>query len=417
MKILFYNHTGQVSGAERMLLLILARLNQHLFDPLVICPEQGPLLSMATSLGVPVESVPGLEARFTWRVGRLLRYLKSLFLVTSELRGKVVRLKPDLIHANSIRAGLVSTAATLGMGTRVVWHLHDLLPHHPLSTAVRVFAFLCARTRMIAVSLAVKENFGGAIYGVGAGLRKRTTVILNAIELEKFKTNQTASRQVRDELNLVDRRPVIGIVGQLTPRKGQLELIHAFARVLAESPPAVLLVVGAPLFNRDHEYEQLLRDTARELGIAEHVRLLGARSDVAAVMQALDLLVVNSSSEPFGLVALEAMACGTPVVAAACDGLAEIIEHGVDGWLVPPGDEPAMVSAIVNLNCQPALRAQLAEQGKKRVTARFSANRYLAELQAFYCAGAFAGVRSKSKRKNLDPRASEATKFVEFAEQ
>jgi len=421
MKILFYNHTGQVSGAERMLLMILARLNQHLFDPLVICAEPGPLLSMATSLGVPVESVPGLEARFTWRVDRLLRYLKSFFLVIRELRRKVVRLKPDLIHANSIRAGLVATAATLGMRTRVVWHLHDLLPRHPLSTGVRVFAFLCARTRMIAVSRAVKENFGGAIhgvgYGVGAGLRKRTTVILNAIELEKFQPNQTASQQVRDELNLGDSRPVIGIVGQLTPRKGQLELIRAFAQVLGESPRAVLLVVGAPLFNRDHEYEQLLRDTARELGISEHVRLLGARNDVAAVMQALDLLVVNSSSEPFGLVALEAMTCGTPVVAAACDGLAEIIEHGVDGWLVPPGDEQAMASAIVYLNRQPALRAQLAEQGKKHVASRFSANRYLAELQAFYCAGAFVGVRSKSKRKNLDPRPSEATKFVEFAEQ
>lgn len=417
MKVLFYNHTGQVSGAERMLLMILARLNQRLFDPLVICPEQGPLLIMVKSLGVPVESVPALEARFTWRAGRLLRYLKSFLLVIRELRRKVVSLKPDLIHANSIRAGLVATAATLGMGTKVVWHLHDLLPRHPLSMGVRLFAFLCARTRMIAVSRAVAENFGGAIYGLGPGLRKRTTVILNAIELEKFHANQTASQQVRDDLNLGDSRPVIGIVGQLTPRKGQLELMRAFAQVLTERPKAMLLVVGAPLFNRDHEYEQLLRDTARELGISEHVRLLGARNDVAAVMQALDLLVVNSSSEPFGLVALEAMACGTPVVAAACDGLAEIIEHGVDGWLVPPGDEKAMAAAIVSLSCQPALRAQLAEQAKKHVASRFSANRYLTELQAFYCAGACVGVGSKSKRKSLDPRASEATKFVELAEQ
>lgn len=417
MKILFYNHTGQVSGAERMLLMILARLNQRLFDPLVICPEPGPLLSMATSLGVPVERVPGLEARFTWRVDRLLRYLKSFFLVIRELRRKVVRVKPDLIHANSIRAGLVSTAATLGMGTKVVWHLHDLLPRHPLSSGVRVFAFLCARTRMIAVSRAVAENFCGAICGVGAGLRKRTTVILNAIELEKFQANQTASRRVRDELNLSDSRPVVGIVGQLTPRKGQLELIRAFARVLGADPKAILLVAGAPLFNRDHEYEQLLRDTARELGISEHVRLLGARNDVAAVMQALDLLVVNSSSEPFGLVALEAMACGTPVLTAACDGLAEIIEHGVEGWLVPPGDEQAMAAAIVYLNRQPALRAQLAERGKKHVASRFSANRYLAQLQAFYCAGPFVAIGLKSKPKNADPGLNEATKFVELAEQ
>jgi glycosyltransferase involved in cell wall biosynthesis len=412
MKVLFYNHTGQVSGAERMLLMILARLDQRDFDPLVICPERGPLLEMATNLGVPVESVPLLEARFTWRVDCLLRYLKSFLLVIRQLRRKVASTGPDLIHANSIRAGLVATAATLGLKTRVVWHLHDLLPRHPLSTGVRIFAFLCARTRMIAVSMAVKENFGGAI----TGLMSRITVILNAIDVDRFQPNEYARRQVRDELNLTENQPVIGIVGQLTPRKGQLELIRAFAKVVAERPEAVLLVVGAPLFNRDHEYEQRLRDTSRQLGISDQVHLLGARNDVAAIMQALDLLVINSSAEPFGLVALEAMACGTPVLAAGCDGLAEIIEHGVDGWLIPTGDEETLVASIVSLSRQPALRTQLAEQGKKHVASRFSADRYVAELQAFYHSSA----ESKSKATaagSLKGSAGEATTFAELAEQ
>lgn len=411
MKVLFYNHTGQVSGAERMLLMILARLDQRDFDPLVICPEQGPLLEMTTNLGVPVQSVPALEARFTWRVDLLLCYLKSFFLVIRQLRRKVVSTRPDLIHANSIRAGLVATAATLGMGTRVVWHLHDLLPRHPLSTGVRIFALLCNRTRMIAVSMAVKENFGGAI----VGLKSRITVILNAIDLDRFQPEQTARQRVRDELNLDQNQPVIGIVGQLTPRKGQLELIRAFAKVIEQSPRAVLLVVGASLFNRDHEYEQLLKDISRQLGIHDRVRFLGARNDVAAIMQALDLLVINSSAEPFGLVALEAMACGTPVVAGACDGLAEIIEHGVDGWLVPTEDEKTLAAAIVNLSRRPALRAQLAEQGKKQVASRFSAGRYLDELQAFY----FSNLQSKSKElAGGSPTRSpgEATKFAKLAE-
>jgi glycosyltransferase involved in cell wall biosynthesis len=412
MKLLFYNHTGQVSGAERMLLMILARLNQSLFDPLLICPEAGPLMKMATGLRVPVESVPGLEARFTWRPGRLLRYLKSFFLVIRELRRKIEQVEPDLIHANSIRAGLVATAATIGMRTSVVWHLHDLLPRHPLSTCVRIVALLCARTRMIAVSQAVASNFVGAFHS----LRKRTTVILNAIELERFQASHPAGQKVRDELNLGDSRPIVGIVGQLTPRKGQLELIRSFAQVLVKSPKAVLLVVGAPLFNRDHEYEQRLRATARELGIAEHIRFLGARNDVAGVMQALDLLVVNSTSEPFGLVALEAMACGTPVVAAARDGLGEIIQHGEDGWLVPPGDEKALATAIVNLDRQPGLKAKMAEQGRKQVASRFSANRYLEELQAFYCYGNLVEVGSESKFEK-ESRLTDATKFVKLAEQ
>jgi hypothetical protein len=159
MKILFYNHTGQVSGAERVLLMILARLDRRRFDPLVICPEPGPLIEMAAALSVPVQAVPDLDARFTWRIGLLLRYLRSFALVIRNLRQRVKQVRPDLIHANSIRAGLVATAATLGLGTTVIWHLHDLLPVHPISAGVRLVAFLCGRTRMIAVSSAVAENF------------------------------------------------------------------------------------------------------------------------------------------------------------------------------------------------------------------------------------------------------------------
>ena len=411
MKILFYNHTGQVSGAERVLLMILARLDHRRFDPLVICPEEGPLLSMATSLGVPVQSVPGLDARFTWRVDRLLRYLRSFFLVIRQLRRKVIHIKPDLIHANSIRAGLVATAATLGLETRVVWHLHDILPRHPLSTGVRVLAFLCARTRMIAVSRAVAENFGGA----RAGLKNRITVILNAIDLERFQSNQIARQQVLDELNLGERHPVIGIVGQLTPRKGQLELIRAFAKVLEESPKAVLLVAGAPLFNRDHEYEQLLRDTSRKLGISEQVRLLGARDDVGAVMQALDLLVVNSAAEPFGLVALEGMASGTPVLAPALDGFMEMIEHGVDGWLVTPGNEAELVAAILELSRASELCARLAQAGNKKVATRFLLDRYMSELESVYEGSGASKSKANATESTIKP--GEATKFVELAEQ
>lgn len=382
MKILFYNHTGQVSGAEYMLLMVLARLDRDRFQPVVVCPEQGPLQQRMADLGVPAETVPGLEARFTFRGDQLLRYLKSFFQVVRQVRRKVISVKPDLIHANSIRAGLVATAATFGLRTRIIWHLHDLLPRHPLSSLIRAYAFLCWRTRMIAVSQAVADNFRGAFFP----LRNRVKVILNAIELEKFQPQAAVRLETRESLQVAGAEPLIGIVGQLTPRKGQLELVRAFALVLSEMPQAMLLIVGAPLFNRDEDYAQLIKQTSHELGIEARVRLTGARSDVAAVMQALDLLVINSVAEPFGLVALEAMAGNTPVLAAVSGGIPEIIEHGKSGWLVPQGDEPALAGAMLYLARRPAIRAQLAEQGKSHVAAHFSAARYLDDLQGFYSA-------------------------------
>jgi L-malate glycosyltransferase len=381
MKILFYNHTGQVSGAERVMLMILARLDRKSFDPLLVCPAQGALEKMASSSGVRTDSLSGLQARFTWRVDLLARYLKSAFQVIRELRRKVIRFSPDLIHANSIRAGLVATAATFDLGTPVVWHLHDMLPRHPLSTAIRIFAAVSGRTRMIAVSEAVAINFCGRLARV---LEKRVTAILNGIDLSEFAACQTSGKTIRDGLDLNGAHPVLGIVGQLTPRKGQLELLRAFAQALPQLPEAMLLIAGAPLFNRDHEYAQRLEDEAKALGIADRVLMLGPRSDVPAIMGALDLLIVNSSAEPFGLVALEAMACGTPVLATAVGGMPEMIGHGKTGWLVPPGDEQALAAAIVDLWGRPVIRAALAREGKRHVAANFTADRYLGEVETFY---------------------------------
>jgi glycosyltransferase involved in cell wall biosynthesis len=336
--------------------------------------------SLELPVQTPVQTIRSLEARFTVRPDYLVKYLGSFFQVIAELRSQVINIKPDLIHANSIRSGLVATAATVGLRTKVVWHLHDMLPHHPISNLIRVFALLSRRTRMIAVSAAVAENFRGRL----RPLRRRLTVILNAIDLGQFHPASISKQQLRQELQIDDVAPLLGIVGQVTPRKGQLELLRAFARVLRDQPEAMLLIVGAALFNRDAEYLDLIKQTASNLGIETRVKILGARADVREIMQALDLLVINSSVEPFGLVAVEAMACGTPVLAAATGGLKEIIEHERDGWLVPLHDEEALASAIIHLSRQPSLRSRLAAAGQKKAATSFNAARYMKEIEEFY---------------------------------
>ena len=335
---------------------------------------------MVAELGVPTKTVAVLKARFTWRADHLVRYLKSFACVILDLRQKVVSIDPDLIHANSVRAGLVVTAATLGLRKQVIWHIHDLLPRHPFNPLIRAVAFLSRRTRMIAVAQASADRFAGSFLP----LQSRVTVIPNGIDLESFHPDKAAKQRIRDELQLGEGEPVIGIIGRLTPSKGQLELLRAFPRVLSKFPNATLLIVGAPAFNQEHEYLELLERTAAMLDISNRVRALGARDDVAAIMQALDLLVVNSSVEACCLVVLEAMACGAAVLATSTGGTPEIIEHGKDGWLVPLRDENALAAAILKLVGQPALRAQLVEHGRQRVTSRFSINRYMTEVQKFY---------------------------------
>ncbi len=379
MKIIFYNHTGKVSGAERMLLLILERLDRVSYEPVLVCPAEGQLQGLAAELGVPVKTVEPIEARFTLRPGLLIRYLISLAGAIRELRHTFAGLESTIIHANSIRAGLIATIATFGRRVRIVWHLHDLLPRHPLSTAIRCFATLSVQTRMIAVSEAVARNFRGMW-----PLRKRVTVILNAIDIARFQAEFRLQSQLRPNLRLNDDDFIVGIVGQITPRKGQLGLLQAFAEVLPRVPTAKLLIVGAPLFNRDDEYLALLQRTTTELGVDAQVRFLGSREDVPAIMRALDIVIVNSSVEPFGLVAVEGMAAGAVVVAANTGGLAEIIDHGMNGWLLPPADEKALTETMVMLAEHPDLRRQLISRAKQKAAVRFDATDYITRLGSFY---------------------------------
>ncbi len=383
MKVIFYNHTGQVSGAERVMLMILAGVDRSRFKAAVICPKEGTLTSYCQELEVPVSNIRTLSARFTWKPSYLIKYLRSFFHVIFELREKVVDADPDLIHANTIRAGLVATTATLGTRIPVIWHLHDMLPHHPLSTFIRWYAALSSRTHLLAISHAVAKRFRGQILAALGGCAK-IRVIHNGINLKRFSIDPAARKQGRHELGVDESQFMVGIVGQVTERKGQRELIHAFARACKQIPRAVLVIVGEPLFNDDKKYWEELKQETEALGIAGQVVFTGARNDIPAVMQSFDLLAVNSKVEPFGLVVLEAMACGTAVLATAVDGVPELIDHEVTGWLVPAGDERRLAEALVTLGNNPGLRKKLAENGCRDTAPRFSADKYLTLVEGFY---------------------------------
>ncbi len=381
MKLLFYNHTATVSGAERVLLLILSHLDKTEFSSVVLCPA-GDLQQLVEAQNVPCLTVEKLEARFTWRPDLLLRYLASFVRAMLSVRAQVKTVAPDLIHANSIRAGLVMTAATMGLSVPVLWHLHDLLPHHPISTMIRGCVLLSARVRLLAVSRATAQRFRGFLLRLK---RVPSHVILNCADTKKFQPNTAQRAALRAELQLESTTPVVGIIGQITARKDQLGVLHAFARVVRELPAAVLLIVGEPLFtDADQQYEQRLRRVVTELGIAAQVRFLGARRDVPAVMQALDILLVNSLAEPCGLVVLEGMASGLPVVATAVGGNPEMIHHALTGWLVPPNDARTLATEIVNLLRAPSLRRQLGRNARLRVCEHFTIPLYMAAVQEMY---------------------------------
>jgi glycosyltransferase involved in cell wall biosynthesis len=379
VRILFYNHTGIVSGAEKMLLLSLRHLPRDTYDLMVMCPEEGSLLAEASSLGVPALPVPAIQARFTYNPLRLAGYLVSIGRALGKLRRSVQSLAPDILHANTVRAGIVATIATLGKNIPVIWHTHDILPGHPLTILIRFLAQSSSRIQLVACSEAAACSMRLTICS-----RVPVTVIHNGVDTDKFRSNPAVRAAKREELGLGSSVLAIGIVGQVTRRKGQLGLIRAFAEVHAAIPDAVLMVVGSPMFNKDHEYFRELKQEVHCLHLEEKVRFLGQRADIPALMQSFDVVVLNSDVEPFALVLAEAMMAGKAVIATDSGGVPEIIQDGRNGELVKVGNQQALAAALLRLARDPSRREQYGREATHTIQTTFTKEQYIAKWQVLY---------------------------------
>ncbi|NSC21788.1 glycosyltransferase family 1 protein [Streptomyces albus subsp. chlorinus] len=180
------------------------------------------------------------------------------------------------------------------------------------------------------------------------------------------------------------RRPLLVQVGRLVPRKGAALSIAALARV----PGAELVIAGGPAgpaLDRDPEAVRL-RGIARELGVADRVHLAGGldRAEVPRLMRAADAVLCPADYEPFGIVPLEAMSCGTPVVATAVGGHRDTVAHRGTGLLVPPHDADALAQAVRTLLATPARGRAYGAAGRRRVLSRYSWTRVVAQTEEVY---------------------------------
>jgi glycosyltransferase involved in cell wall biosynthesis len=193
------------------------------------------------------------------------------------------------------------------------------------------------------------------------------TTIHNGLEVERIRTAEPAA------LGLPRGAVAIGFAGRFETRKGAVDLADAWPRIAAAVPAAHLVLVGAG-GAQEAELRQRLPESSR-------IRWLGFRGDVAAVMKALDVVVVPSHYEGFGLVLAEAMAAGTAVVASRATNFPELVDHGVEGLLFQVGDPGALAQAVVSLAEDPEARRRMGAAGVERVRRDFTVERMLARYE------------------------------------
>lgn len=378
-RILYVNHTGLVSGAEKMLMNILHGLDRTRYEPYVLCPARGGLAAAVHDEGAVWFPLPAINARFSLRLDRLFRSISPVFQSVRAMRAQIRALDPDIIHANSVRAGIAASLAAAGTGKPVIWHIHDTLPKHPFSTAIRTFAFMDRSARAIAVSQSTEKSFRGMM---PFGSRVRT--IYNGTDLGRFPLKQPGPSVFRKAIGVSEGDFLVCAVGQICARKGLIELIDALRRIRNEAPDLHVAIVGKVVFSHEEVYLDAMRAAVAEAGLEDRVHFTGELSDVSPALQAADLLVLNSLDEPFGLVLIEAMSSGTPVVATRVGGVAEIVTDQENGWLIDKGDTAALALRLLKLSCDRSALAQVAQRALSTTCPKFSLERFQNELMKFY---------------------------------
>lgn len=359
-KILFYNHTSEVSGAEfSMLLLMLGFKN---YEIALIAPE-GELLQRARAKGIRVIPIRANSTKMTRNLFGLLRGLFKMWLVSRDLKKIISIEQPNILHANSIRAGIIASFTRRPKQTKLIWHIHDNLSMDMVGRGIRFLA-QSSVNKIVGVSKANANNFA-----ISSALKAMTTFIYNAVE-----TTSTSTKSIRPELGVNSTSFVVGVVGQITPWKRQEDAIDAFQVFVREHPNSELWIVGAPKFNAENlSYEEKLKNQVKKYDLTDKVRFLGFREDIANVMFSIDVLVLPSENEPFGRVIIEAMLAGKPVIATNGGGVPEIIEHGKTGFIVPNGDINKITNYLNVFICNKTLLNEMGYIGQNRVINLFSA--------------------------------------------
>ncbi len=200
---------------------------------------------------------------------------------------------------------------------------------------------------------------------------ERIHIIPHGIERERF-LKRVDKGEARSRLNLPQGVTIIGIIGRLDPKKGQDVGIKALAKVHASGRPAHLLIVGNPTLHEGKSYQEYLTGLVQKLGLGEFVHFRPWVAEPETAYAAMDIFVLTSQSETYGLVTLEAMTSGLPVIGTDSGGTVDIIEHEVNGLLFPPDNDAALAEALVQMLSDRSWAASLAARGRSDAIERYS---------------------------------------------
>lgn len=371
---MFVSHGERMGGAERCLLSLVRALDRSRFSPVVVVPRGGALVAELRSVGIPVRrSLTRLWTGYNSATdGQIYLFRKGFSERVQRLARLIEHEKADVVVSNSIAILEGAFAAKLA-GRPHIWNVLEMLsqdpgsiPFLPLHT---VYSWLPEITNtIVAVSSSVAEEFRGFV--PEAMIRTIHTGIKKPAVPE-------SSVNVRTEFGISDDAPIFLYVGILSQRKGVHILGAAIPKVLESYPQARFLLAG-----KDGGMKEVLEKEFRRSGCESSVKLLGPRNDVARLVTECTAFVMPALADPLPVSVLEAMSLGKPVVATKSGGCSEMVENGLNGFLVEPNSVSDLVRGIEAVIEQPEQSKTMGQRGSERFQKEFSTEQYVNSFQS-----------------------------------
>lgn len=372
-KILFVHHSSEFYGSDKILFEVVTRLDPQRYFPIVLLPGAGILHDRLRERGVDtrVGNVAPLSRRVLTAKGALSylpKFVASVAGLMRLMRGEAV----DLVYSNTLAVVTPSIAASI-VRVRHLWHVHEIINGKgPVASVYRLLAARFADT-VICNSQATCD----AISLRQSKLLRKTCVVRNGIPMGPWSdVVSSAASTARAEA------VVLGLVGRVNGAKGHAEALYALHKLCERMPELdirMLFVGGVAPTNPDEL--QKIAELIRSLSLQGRVVMHAYTDDIDTVWSSIDIALVPSTiPESFGLVAVEAMAHGKPVIASDLGGLREVVEDNVTGVLVPVGDVELLADAMGSLATDNTRRRMLGEAGRLRAEAGFDVTRMIREI-------------------------------------
>ena len=373
IRILHIHTLPIVSGSGINTFLSMQGMDKTLYEVDLACAPGGRL--------IPLVEENHMEVRTFKNMVQPLRPFKDT-LALIDLTAFLRKNPYHIVHTHNSKAGFLGRLAAKLVGVPVIVHTVHGFAFHDEEPLWRQMLFrnlerLASRwsDRMIFISQplidwALKDHIVG---------EDKITKIYSGIQLDKFHPVKSEEKdQIRSKWSLQKEEAVVGIVSKLWEGKGHTVLIEAFKLLKEKIKDAKLVIVG-----EGYLYDELFRRVGNN-GLRDSVLFTGFQMDVSEIIATFDVAVLPSFFEGMGRVILEAMAMEKPIVASRVGGIPDLIDQGINGLLVRPGDARELADALERVLSDNGLAKKLGKEGRKKIKDQFSADVMVRSIEKLY---------------------------------